>query len=531
MRKFGAYEVLHALETGGMGSVLLARKRGLGAYEQLVAIKTIRPEHASTPAVRAMFLDEAAILARLSHPAVATVHDFGEQDGTLYMALEYVAGLPFREVLEYDPPPTVIARMIIEACRGLHAAHELRDLAGQPLELVHRDISPDNLLLGFDGHVKVIDFGIALIKKNRQAPVTEFGMLKGKPPYMSPEQIANEAIARRSDVFSLAVVLWELLTRRPLFTGDSVYAIALAVTKQPIEPPSSAAGIQLPAALDAAVMRALERDVSRRTPTAAAFAEELETIAGDETLEAWSARELAAKRDEHRDWLASIVNGTPLPKAVGRATGQVTEVAPIGNAATVAPIAAVSPLVADATTSVGRDEDEGLSIPPRNRFAPFAVLLLALLLAAGVAYITLRPRTTVVTPPDARVVEVADATVVVIPPPVDAAVSPDALVPRDASVRIVTTRVDASVRSDAAVRPDAPPPALGSGTVTIKYKPGPYANISIDDGPALPGPIFRRKLAAGRHTIKFLDAKSGEVLDEQTVELADNEALTIRQRE
>src|SRR5262249_8868447 len=154
---------------------------------------------------------------------------------------------------ELRPPPAVAARAIAEACRGLHAAHELRDLSGTPLGLVHRDVSPDNLMLGYDGHVKVIDFGIALIK-NRQAPVTEFGTVKGKPPYMSPEQVKNDAMDRRSDVFSLAVVLWEMLTNRSLFEGDSIYAIARAVEHQQIQPPSAVLGRDLPPGLDAAVM-------------------------------------------------------------------------------------------------------------------------------------------------------------------------------------------------------------------------------------------------------------------------------------
>ncbi len=152
-----------------------------------------------------MFLDEAAILARLNHPGIATVHDFGEEGGTLYMVMEYVAGLPLRELATQRLPPAIVARAIAEACRGLHAAHEARDPSGALMGVVHRDISPDNLMLGFDGHVKVIDFGIALVK-NRQAPVTEFGTVKGKPPYMSPEQVKNEPIDRRSDVFSLGVV-------------------------------------------------------------------------------------------------------------------------------------------------------------------------------------------------------------------------------------------------------------------------------------------------------------------------------------
>src|SRR5262249_27670514 len=146
----------------------------------------------------------------------------------------------------------------------------------------------------------------------RQAPVTEFGTVKGKPPYMSPEQVKNEAMDRRSDVFSLAVVLWEMLTGQGLFAGDSIYAIARAVEHQQIRPPSQVVGAPLPLGLDAVVMNALDRDLSRRTPTAAAFAEELEQVvqtAGDETLEAWAARVLEGPRNVHRAWLANVVAG------------------------------------------------------------------------------------------------------------------------------------------------------------------------------------------------------------------------------
>src|ERR1700753_1444903 len=134
--KFRAYEILHELKSGGMGAVLLGRRRGPGAFEQLVAIKTIRPEYAQAPAVRAMFLDEAAILARLAHPGIATVHDFGEEGGTLYMVMEYVAGIAFRDVMAHGLSPAAAARAIAEACRGLHAAHDVRDLAGNLLGVV-----------------------------------------------------------------------------------------------------------------------------------------------------------------------------------------------------------------------------------------------------------------------------------------------------------------------------------------------------------------------------------------------------------
>jgi eukaryotic-like serine/threonine-protein kinase len=327
----GDSEVLHAIKSGGMGDVLLARRRGAGGFEQLCAIKTIRGDLAAAPLARAMFLDEARLLARLTHPAIAQILGFGEQDGTLYMMMEYVPGEHFRRFGERRPPPAIVCVAMAAACRGLHAAHELRDLGdGHLLGVVHRDIAPDNLMLGFDARVKVLDFGIALVK-GRQAPVTEFGVLKGKPPYMSPEQVKNEALDRRSDVFSACVVLHELLAGRPLFEGDSLYAIARAVEHQELRPPSVWAGT-LPPDLDDVVMAGLERDRDRRLGSAAALAEVLERIAAGyarESLEAWTERELAAAREQHRGWLARILAASGPMKAavgVGRPTGMVTAV-------------------------------------------------------------------------------------------------------------------------------------------------------------------------------------------------------------
>ena len=298
--RLGDYEILHALKSGGMGDVLLARRRGVAGFEQLCAIKTVRAELAATPVAREMFLDEARLLARLTHPGIAQILDFGEADGTAYMVIEYVPGMSFRALAERQPPPAVLCQAMAEACRGLHAAHELRDLVdGHLLGVVHRDISPENLMLGFDARVKVLDFGIALVR-GRQAPVTELGTLKGKPPYMSPEQIKNLPLDRRSDVFSASVVLWELLTRRHLFMADSIYAVAKAIEEAPIVPPSTYAP-GLPDGLDDLVMAGLARDPDRRLATAAAMAEVLERIAASATrqsLEAWDERALIDDRQQ-----------------------------------------------------------------------------------------------------------------------------------------------------------------------------------------------------------------------------------------
>jgi len=552
---FGSYETLHELKTGGMGAVLLARRRGPGAFEQLVAVKTIRAEFAHAPSVRAMFLDEAAILARLSHPGIARVYDFGEDGGTLYMVMEYVAGVAFRDLAELGAPPVIVARAIAEAARGLHAAHEARDLRGSDLGLVHRDISPDNLMLGFDGHVKVIDFGIALVK-GRQAPVTEFGTVKGKPPYMSPEQVKNEAIDRRSDVFSLAVVAHELLSGKPLFDGDSIYAVARAVEHMPIPLPSAVRGEALPLGLDAVVMNALERDVARRTPTAAAFAADLEevlAVASGESLGAWTERRLGEMRADHRRWLSSVVDGASAPNPpIGRPTGAVTAMGPDLHGPPPVATPPVAPDVpehaAPQPTHVVADDADPI-LARRSRVPLVLGVLLLLGLGVAIFAVTRTREASVVAAlaADAGAVPVAidapglpvDAPSPIEAPP-DAAPPLDAppvlrdagrpardaapIAPRDATVPLTVPR-------DAA--PPAPPDAavpMGSGFVSVFHRAGgTYLQVVIDGKPIGPTPLVKRKLAAGKHTVQLLAPDTSQTVVEQGIDVADGQHVTVRQ--
>jgi serine/threonine-protein kinase len=309
-----------------MGEVLLARRRGPSGFERLVALKTIRAELRGQDPLRRMFLDEAQLLARLSHPAIAQIFDFGEDDGVLFLAMEYVAGVSFRDLVGQRPPPAVSARAMAEVCRALHAAHELTDLAGNSLVVVHRDVSPDNLMLAFDGQVKVLDFGIALMR-GRQAPVTEYGTIKGKPPYLSPEQIKNLPVDRRTDVFAASAVLHELLTGVQVFDGDSVYAIARSIELDEVAPPSVTAG-PLPPGLDDAVMRGLERDPDRRWQTTDELARALDQVVagvGGETLAEYAARQLGDEHRRHREWLRVVIEerSTGRPRT-GRASGILT---------------------------------------------------------------------------------------------------------------------------------------------------------------------------------------------------------------
>lgn len=570
MQRVGAYEVLYELKSGGMGSVLLARRRGPGAFEKLVAIKTIRAELAGAQQVRAMFLDEAAILARLSHPAVATVHDFGEEGGNLYLVMEYVAGVSLYAIDDHQPPPAVAAQLIAAAARGLHAAHELRDLHGQLLGVVHRDVSPDNVLVGFDGRVKVIDFGIALIK-GRQAPVTELGTLKGKPPYMSPEQIKNQPIDRRSDVFALGAVLWELLAGDRLFQGDSVYAIARAIEHQPIAPPSTLAP-GLPAGLDEIVLTALCREPAQRQPSAAVLADQLERVAqraGGETLERWAQRVLAEQRQEHQRWLTGVLGGGVAQAPMGRATGAVTAMAlpaapapvapPIMAPASSAVVAALAPAGPGAAAGRGEplrpaEPTEPTELTARSggmgrRWA--VVLVLALAVASLGSWAVLRwPGAAPKEPAD----EKPDAAVVVRAA-LDAGEPPDAAprAPADAAPRAPADAAPVDAGRDARVRPavrdarERPPlrdarspsrdaaervaPPIDAAAAgppgSIRVLAEPYANVIIDDVPYGPTPILSRKLAAGRHELRLVDPVTGAVRLRRTIEVVSGKQLII----
>ena len=505
--RLGDFEILHALKSGGMGDVLLARRRGPGGFEQIVAVKTIRPELTASEAVRTMFLDEARLLARLTHPAIATVHDFGDEGGTLYLALEYVRGSSFRGLGAKRPPPAIAARAIAEACRGLHAAHELRDHAGAPLGVVHRDISPENLMLGYDGQVKVLDFGIALVKG--RMTVTEHGTIKGKPPYMSPEQVRNQPLDRRSDVWSVALILHELLTGKPVFDGDSIYAVARAVMEAPIPPPSSLAG-PLPPGLDAAVMNALVRDPAGRTPTAAAFADELERIAAlsaSESLATWTERTFAMEREAHRGWLATLLTGPTGASRIGRASGQLT-----------------------ARSQPEPEPEPEPAHPPRKRRTGLAILLLLVLIAAAVFLLTRRGSVSE-TAPDAAAVATASV------PDAAAAAAPDAAPAADAAPAPTADAAAPVLKRDAGVpreRPidaaapatvDAAPPA-GTGKLTITSDP--FSLVEVDGKSLDSTPIYGKKIAAGTHTVVCRAPDSGAEIHTETVEIVAGELTKVK---
>lgn len=285
----GRYEVVALLAVGGMGELFLARERGIGGFERLVAIKRILPRFSRDVEIRDMFLREARILARLNHPNVVQTIELGEDaDANYYLVLEYIHGSTLRELqvlaqeADREFPVEVAIGAVVQGLRGLHAAHELSDMHGNPLGLIHRDISPHNLMCTPDGHVKLFDFGIA--KATVKDELTYSGNLKGKFPYMSPEQCERAELDRRSDIFSMGIVLWELCAGRRLFRRDSELATMTAITGGDV-PSLHDERSGVPPRLVEIIERALQVDPSARWQSAEAFSQALIDLAAYRELD------------------------------------------------------------------------------------------------------------------------------------------------------------------------------------------------------------------------------------------------------
>jgi serine/threonine-protein kinase len=511
-----------------MGEVLLARRRGAHGFEKLVAVKTIRRDLTHREDVRAMFLDEARLAARLQHPAIVHVYDFGEAEEVLYLAMEYVQGTPLHVLLrEQGPlPPAIAARIVAETCRGLHSAHELRDLAGNPLGVVHRDISPHNLILSFEGRVKILDFGIALVR-DREAPTTEVGAIKGKLSYLAPEQLfSGRTLDRRTDVYASAVVLYELLTGEKVFRPVSIVEAKLMIEEHRPPAPSSLIGA-LPPKLDAIILRGLEKDPERRFESARAMADALDEVVaelGGESLEAYAERVLAGDREEHRLRLLRILGEEPAPPK-GR-----TEATAPGDPAPEAPIEPTQvPSQAVAPTLIrDRAPIEPTVTPAPRRAGPWLAIVATAAVAAG-AWVLLRPA-----PPPATLAEpiadLASASTTAHAPPAEpepAAPPPPpppppepAAEPKDAGVRRAPPK--------AKVAEVAAPAAVGSAKLSFGAKP--YALIFLDGKPLGATPLLDVEVSAGPHHVKLISPDTEAVRYEQRFSLAEGEHKRIMLR-
>lgn len=268
--RLGDYQLIVPVGTGGMGRVWAARRCGAGPGAPLFAIKTGLGEGGGGPEFHRLFVDEARIASLIDHQNACGVYELGDQDGTLYLVMEWCDGATLRDVIDAAPdhriPLEVAVRIIAEVAAGLHAAHELVDDDGEPMQVVHRDVSPQNVLLWSGGHVKVSDFGVAKARGQLHRP-TETGEVKGKLSYMAPEQVTSPRIDRRADIFGLGCVLYEATVgRRPYHGGDALTTLYQLLERETVTPRSVVP--DFPEDLEAIVLRALAKSPDARYATA-----------------------------------------------------------------------------------------------------------------------------------------------------------------------------------------------------------------------------------------------------------------------
>ena len=377
------YELLGEIASGGMATVYLARLTGVGGFQRFVAMKRLHPHLANEKEFVEMFLDEARLAAGIHHPNVVPILEVGASPVGYYLVMEYVEGDTLARLLARAAsrgsriPPPIVIRIALDMLAGLHAAHELRDDRGQPINLVHRDVSPQNILVGADGISRITDFGVARAASRLSA--TRVGQLKGKIAYMAPEQAqGDERLDRRADVFSAGIVLWEALTAKRLFKADNEAATLSRIMNEPI-PNLARIAPHLGSEVSDVVMRALDRDRERRFTSCAQFADALEASA-QARVKVATSRELAAyvqevmgeevarQRDAVRLWLART---EALPNDVS------------GFTMLASPSSSVSAAAMSLPDRAGLASHPTLVDGPRRSRGPVVALFLVLLLGGG----------------------------------------------------------------------------------------------------------------------------------------------------
>jgi len=505
-----------------MAELHLGRLLGVGGFAKVVAIKLILPHLSKDKLFVDLFLNEGRIAAQLAHPNVCQVYELGEEDGQLFLAMEYLDGTPWdalsKQLRGRHPRMLAIAAGVLApACDGLHYAHELRDITGQLTPVIHRDISPQNLFVTVDGICKVLDFGVS--KMLTDGARTRTGVIKGKLPYMSPEQIRGEPLDPRADVFAAGVVLWEALTGESLFDRTTDFLIWKAVIEEPI--PLVSAHRPYGDAVDRLVMRALERDRELRFPTIRAFAHELRAVASaaggvattTELAELVRAR-CAPQLAERARAVASVISNR-----LEEDPGQTVRDAPISRAREHEDEPEPS-----ATMSVSlRDRSHVISRPRRR----WPIALAGGLVVAAIAVMLVvwrQPDPTVATraPIDAGAVRTPAVALAAVP--ADAA--PPLAPPADAAAVATHTGSAAHPHAHTSVAESgtprgsghvgsgggsgaAPPPAsTATGFYTVDSRP--YATIFIDGARQDQTPLYRVPLRPGPHEIRAVLADGRE---------------------
>jgi serine/threonine protein kinase len=521
MQQVGRYQLIRKLATGGMAEVFLAKAAGPMGFEKTLVLKRILPHLAEDPAFVEMFLSEAKLAARLTHPHIVQIFDFGEADGVYFLVMEYIDGPNLRTLVKrasaqgMSLPMVACARLIAHACEGLAFAHDFTDPeTGAALGLIHRDISADNILLSKQGAVKVVDFGIA--KAAGQIHKTQSGVIKGKLSYMPPEQVRAESLDRRADVYALGVVLYELLTAHKPFKSESDVGLMQAILTQS---PTPAAQFrpELPDSLLSILGRVLSRDREQRYPDCHAFQSDLEDFIRSESRPV-TTQHIA-------QLIAQVVSGTgqpmPMPQPGIPPGGPQLPVTPVHGPAPTGTKTAVDAVPVSETVEVrGSQEPTQVAHEARSDLATVLALVGVVLLALGVGFLLWRTAFSASEPQHRPLVaqhrplvaqrEPSPST----PPPSSAPAAPSADssgvrpqdVPPPPKESDTSKRVPPSLASVPA-KPKRSPPASPKSVLkgTLEFRVRPYATVFLNGRELGDTPVPLAELPAGTYTVKLVN--------------------------
>jgi len=403
----GRYELLLPIAAGGMAMVWAARVKGTRGFQKIVAVKTMLSMLTEDEQFEQMFLDEASLASQIRHPNVVEISDLGEQDGVLYLAMEWIDGVPLNQVMKAAKaaggvPLPVAVRIVMNACAGLHAAHELRDAQGRLIGLVHRDVSPQNILVTYDGVSKVVDFGVAKATAMGGGK-TVAGQLKGKVSYMAPEQVRGEPIDRRIDIFAMGIVLYVLTTGKHPFRRENEAATMYTIASdEPVVSPRKVRP-DYPATLEAVLLKALAKDAGQRYATASEFLRALdqcfpvaERANTDEDIAQFMHKLFGNRREESR---AALAEALALADQHGPRPDKPSSPSTQSQVSRLSDIAPRPPPLATDTTFTTIESPDGLRHRRRVRLGWTLGALGGLVLAGALALALRKPSPTPTPPP------------------------------------------------------------------------------------------------------------------------------------
>jgi serine/threonine protein kinase len=503
-RWLDGYELITEIASGGMATVFLARRKGAGGFQRLVAIKRLHPELEAEPELAEMFLEEARIAAQIHHAHAVPILEIGKSARGYYLVMEYVEGVTLAQLVQRaEQKGSAIARpvairILLDALSGLHAAHELQDDSGQPLGTVHRDVSPQNILVGIDGAARLTDFGVARTTAHQASAKIE--TVKGRVEYMAPEQIRQEAIDRRADLFAMGVILWELLAGRALFRGETRFDTIVRALNAPI-PRLREKVADISGELDDLAARALARPPGERFQSAVEMAEAIEQVAKGSIA---SAREVATlvidlfgqeldqRRADVRSWLdegpLAATSLAPPPAPIRAPEAPIADVVtePEGGstaASTEAQEPPESVTVArprlESLASIPQDESEPIAIAPQplsprpsaaRRMLTFGAGLAVMALGALGALLSRPPSTATATTMPAIVTTATTAT---------ATASAAATATTTASAAAATPTASAAATASSAEAPAAATSEAAAPLAAPLVPPRPAASSSV----------------------------------------------------